>query len=126
MMRLFAAAVFSVSLFGSAFAADKPAPHCAPIAKFKAKFSDSKYHWQVLTPGQFHFSQGVYVGSPLTPEGLPPGDGALLLRHEGDEGALIIWTRDALACDPLPMPEKFIKLLAGIKTGAVDGDGSEL
>ena len=45
-----------------------------------------------LTPAQFHFLQGVYVLSPTTPDGLPPGDGALLLtRDHGDEG-LILWT----------------------------------
>jgi hypothetical protein len=30
-------------------------------------------HFSPLSPGQFHFVEGVDVGSPSTPEGLPPG-----------------------------------------------------
>ncbi len=33
-----------------------------------------------LTAAQFHFLQGVYVLNPTMPDGLPPGDGALLLN----------------------------------------------
>ena len=79
-----------------------------------------------LTPGQFHFAEGLYVGSPTTPEGLPPGDGALLVSREGDRGGIIIWTRGALACAPIPVSERLIKLIAGIKTGALDDQGNEL
>jgi hypothetical protein len=101
------------------------ASHCKPIAKLKADF-DEHTHFTPLSPGQFHFVEGVYVGSPSTPEGLPPGDGALLATHDGDKDGVIVWTRGALACSPLPVPEKLIKLMNGIKTGALDDDGQEL
>ena len=114
---------------GFALAADSGArtlaPHCKPILKLKADF-DEHTHFTKLSPGQFHFVEGVYVGSPATPEGLPPGDGALLAQHEGDKDGVIVWTRGALACAPLPIPEKLIKLMGAIKTGALDDDGQEL
>lgn len=93
--------------------------------KLKADF-DEHTHFAPLSPGQFHFVEGVYVGSPSTPEGLPPGDGALLATHDGDKDGVIVWTRGALACAPLPIPEKLIKLMGAIKTGALDENGQEL
>lgn len=102
-----------------------PAPHCMAIVKLKADF-DAHTRFTALTPGQFHFVEGVYVGSPITPEGLPPGDGAVLAQHDGDKDGVIVWTRGALACMPLPIPEKLIKLIGLIKTGALDADGGEL
>ena len=87
---------------------------------------DAKTHVVQLTVGQFHFVEGVYVGSPSTPDGLPPGDGALLFSHEGDKDGIIVWNRGGLACAPIPVNERLIKLIVGIKTGALDGDGNEL
>ena len=98
---------------------------CKPIVKLKAGF-DEHTHFTTLSPGQFHFVEGVYVGSPATPEGLPPGDGALLAQHDGDKDGVIVWTRGVLACAPLPIPEKLIKLIGAVKTGALDDDGQEL
>ena len=57
---------------GAVLAADKtPSPPCKPLANLWADF-DAKTHFTALTPGQFHFVEGLYVGSPTTPEGLPP------------------------------------------------------
>ena len=86
---------------------------------------DAKTHFAPLTPGQFHFSEGLYVGSPTTPEGLPPGDGALLATHDGDKGGVIIWTRGPLACSPIAINEKLVKLISDIKTGHLDSEGNE-
>ena len=80
----------------------------------------------MLTPGQFHFVEGLYVESPTTPEGLPPGDGALLATHDSGKNGIIVWTRGPLACAPIPINEKLVKLIAIIKTGALDGGGDEL
>jgi hypothetical protein len=102
-----------------------PLVRCKALVKLKADF-DAKTHWTQLSPGQFHFVEGVYVGSPSTPEGLPPGDGAMLAQHDGDKDGVIIWTRGPLACAPLPVPEKLIKLMGAIKTGALDDNGDEL
>jgi hypothetical protein len=106
-------------------AASVPKPPCTAIAKLKSHF-DAHTHWTALSPGQFHFIEGVYVGSPSTPEGLPPGDGALLAQHDSEKDGVIVWTRGPLACMPLPIPEKLIKIISSIKTGALDDDGNEL
>jgi hypothetical protein len=104
--------------------ASSPA-HCKALVKLKADF-DAKTHWMQLSPGQFHFVEGVYVGSPSTPDGLPPGDGAVLAQHDGDKDGVIVWTRGPLACAPLAIPEKLIKLMGAIKTGPLDDNGDEL
>lgn len=110
----------------AALAADKtPPPPCKPLSKLWGDF-DAKTHFTTLTVGQFHFVEGLYVGSPTTPAGLPPGDGALLATHDGAKNGIIIWTRGALACAPIPINEKLIKLIARIKTGVLDGGGDEL
>jgi hypothetical protein len=110
----------------AALGADRTfSPPCKPLVKILADF-DAKTHFAALTPGQFHFAEGLYVGSPTTPEGLPPGDGALVATHDGANGGIIIWTRGPLACAPIRINEKLIKLISGIKTGALDGEGDEL
>ena len=111
---------------GTALAADKtPSPPCKPLARLWVDF-DAKTHFTALTPGQFHFVEGVYVGSPRTPDGLPPGDCAVLATRDGAANGVIIWTRGPLACGPIQISEKLIKLIAAIKTGALDGEGDEL
>jgi hypothetical protein len=111
---------------GAALAADKaPSPPCKPLARLWLDF-DAKTHFTALTPGQFHFVEGVYVGSPTTPDGLPPGDGAMLATHDGAANGVIIWTRGSLACGPIQISEKLIKLIAAIKTGTLDAEGNEL
>jgi hypothetical protein len=110
----------------AALAAEETSPPpCKPLAKLWADF-DAKTHFTALTPGQFHFVEGAYAGSPTTPYGLPPGDGAMLATHDGVPNGVIIWTRGALACGPIQISEKLIKLIATIKTGALDGEGNEL
>ena len=130
MLRIAVVTAFVVGLNprigGAAFAGDRnPSPPCKPLAKLWAEF-DSKTHFTTLTPGQFHFVEGLYVGSPTTPDGLPPGDSALLATHDGAKNGIIIWIRGPLACSPIPINEKLIDLIAGIKSGALDGEGNEL
>jgi hypothetical protein len=93
-----------------------PAPVCAPLDKLKAG-GGGKAHFVALTAGQFHFMQGVYVAAPNTPPGLPPGDGALLVTHDGDKDGVILWTRGKNGCSPIPVPDELIKILNTIKTG---------
>ena len=115
-------------LCGPALAAERtppvPKPHCGPLADLKASGS-----FTVLTPGQFHFAEGVYVASPLTPPGgLPPGDGGLLIDY-GNGKAGVVWTRGKTFCITIfvtdaehhqgaymPMPVD-AKMMAAIKTG---------
>ena len=92
--------VVSIAVGGSASAAERapakaPPPKCMPLAQLRSDYAD-KTHLTVLTPGQFHFVEGMYVGSPFTPHGLPPGDGALMVEIEGHAG--IVWTRGKQAC----------------------------
>jgi hypothetical protein len=100
------------------------APHCMSLAKAqKAAGKDTAI--TALTSEQFHFLQGMYVALPTTPEGLPPGDGALLLTRDKGEAGLILWTRGMLACDPLPVDgtRKLLKVLADVKAHGGDGHG---
>jgi hypothetical protein len=118
--------VISLSCGGATLAADNsPKVPCKALAKLRADF-DARTHFVPLTPGQFHFAEGLYVGSPTTPDGLPPGDGALLVSRDGEKNGVIVWTRGSLACAPIPVDERLIKLIAGIKTGALDDQGNEL
>lgn len=101
-------------------------PHCMNLEKAqKAAGKDTAI--VALSPAQFHFLQGLYVAMPSTPEGLPPGDGAVLLTRDRGEEGVILWTRGALACDPLPIGHaaNLMKLLAGVKAGSA-GDGDAL
>jgi hypothetical protein len=117
---------FYLTMEGVALAADGAfSPPCKPLAKLLADF-DAKTHFAPLTPGQFHFAEGLYVASPTTPDGLPPGNSALLATHDGANGGIIIWIRGPLACAPIPINEKLMKLISSIKTGALDGEGNEL
>lgn len=107
------------------FARAGDAPHCIPLAKVKKDLGEgTKY--TALTPGQFHFAQGIYVGSPSTPEGLPPANGALVAEHEGSEGGVILWTRGPLSCGGLALTGDQLKLVRGIRTGALDASGDEI
>ena len=101
-----------------------PPPQCLALEKLKSSF-DATTKVTVLTPGQFHFVQGMYVGAPFTTPGLPPGDGALMVDAGGHAG--IVWTRGKQGCITFltfdehhagytPMPVD-AKVVAGIKTG---------
>jgi hypothetical protein len=118
-VMLKAGTIFScVCLASSALAVE--APRCASLENAqKAAGKDTAI--APLTPAQFHFLQGVYVLSPATPDGLPPGDGALLLTHDHGNEGLILWTLGPLVCEPMPAPKKLLEYLAQVKSGA-DGD----
>ena len=95
-----------------------PARQCARLSdKIKAETSTPRPHFVALTPGQFHFAAGIYVGNPGTPEGMPPGDGAILITRDGSKDGTIVWTRGKNACAPIKVPEPIMKLLNAIKTG---------
>lgn len=108
-----------------ALAENKTPSPCRPLVKLRADF-EANTHFTALTPGQFHFVEGIYVGSPTTPDGLPPGDGAMLATHDGAKNGIVLWIRGPLACGPIVISEKLIKLIANIKTGPVDAEGNEL
>ena len=120
-MRAAVILLASLTFGGPALAAHEhseraPEPKCRAIAEFKKDFGPH-IRFTTLTPGQFHFVEGVYVGSPTTPPGLPPGDGAMLATEKGAQKALLIWTRGDKGCDPLPIDIRLAELIPGIKTG---------
>lgn len=129
-MRTAAALCLALACGGSALAAERvqaSKPKCGLISVLMA---DKSIKLSFLTPGQFHFAEGLYVASPMTPPGgLPPGDGGLLVDYGGDRGG-VIWTRGKMAClmpfvtdaerhqaSYMPMPVNS-KMIATIQTGA--------
>jgi hypothetical protein len=105
-----------------ASAADKT---CSSLPKIKSELKDG-VTMTPLTPGQFNFLRGFYMGVPPTLQGTLPGTGAFLFEHKGDKGGVIVWTLGSLACQPTPVPPQFIDAMKGSKTGALDADGNEL
>ena len=78
------------------------------------------------TPGQYNFLKGAWSVIQSLPGDAPPGDGAQILRKDKIPGGAIIFTRgDKLACLVLPIPDRFLKLVIGVKTGKTE-DGIEL
>jgi len=57
-----------------------PTPRCESLTKFKEEApKDAKLI--TLNPGQYHFMLGYYAASISTPEGDPPGEGALIVNR---------------------------------------------
>jgi len=106
---------------------------CEPIAQIKNEAKGAKF--TQLNIGQYHVMMGIYLGSAITPEGIPPGDGAMLVQLEKSTGGILFWTKgDKDACEvvlksvgadhqphagyaPLMMPPEILKILKGIAGG---------
>jgi hypothetical protein len=120
---------FGLALFASsvpAMAANKAVPPiCNTLAKTKALLG-AHTSFSPVTPSQFHFLQGLYVALPNTPAGFPPGNGALLVQRDGEEGGMILWTRGPLVCSPLGLSPTVVKMLEKINSGTLDEDGAEI
>lgn len=99
--------------------------NCTALSKVKAQLPDGAT-LTALTPGQWNFLRGFYLGAPPTMQGKIPGTGAALLERKGAKGGMIVWTLNTLACRPFPVPAEFIAALKGSKTGPLDEDGNEL
>ena len=104
-------------------------PQCKPLTEIKAKNKEAKF--TPLSVGQYHFALGFYVGSPITPDGAPPGNGAMLVEAAGH--AAILWMRGAEACvtvialgqghgDYMPMPitAPQLAMLKAVRTGKLE------
>jgi hypothetical protein len=76
-----------------------------------------------LTPGQFNFVTGAYMAVP--PIGLPHGDKAKLITIPGQPGGVVFFLQGPMVCEPMPIPEPFVKALLARKTGNLT-DGIEL
>ena len=119
MNRIACALALSLAVI-PAYAAD--APKCTTLEKLQKEAGENTT-FTALTPAQYHFMQGMYVANPRTPEGLPPGDGALLLTLDNADVGMVVWTRGTLVCSPMPLskPKALMKMLGNLKAGA-DGD----
>ena len=142
-MKLSVALAFAaiVAMGVPAYAAEgkAPNPHCEDFAKLKASLAKSAdtagAKFTELTPGQYHFVAGIYMASPITPSGGPPGEGAQLLTMSGHSG--VLWThgkqicmsliatgekdengRPVVAYMPLPLSPDLLKMLESVKTGS--------
>ena len=98
---------------------------CTPIAKIAKSLKDG-VTVTALTPGQFNFLRGFYMGLPPTLQGKPPGTGAVLVQQKGSKAAMLLWTRGTLYCHATAVPPEFIDALKATKTGSLDGEGDEL
>jgi len=116
-----ALAIAACLLASNAIAREKV--ECRP---FDANDLGKGYTYTKVTPGQYHFLQGVWAVSPNLPGDAPPGDGAAVIRKDHTPGGAIAWTRGALVCTIISAPEKLLRLMSAIKTGQLDPDGQEI
>ena len=91
-------------------------PACKKISDIK-KTLGAHVHFATLTPAQYHFVEGIYVVDPRTPQGYPPGDGALLVTEKGAHTALVFWTRKDEVCGAYEIKTALAEMIPGIKTG---------
>lgn len=126
-LRLALVALLSFGASFAAIAADAPkrVSVCKDVAEVKALFPP-RTTFTVITPGQYHFAQGLYVAAPNTPQGLPPGKSALLALPPKAPGGVLLFIDGLKACDPMGLPGPGVNLLMRIITGGTDSDGDEL
>lgn len=129
--RIALASIASVLWIGHASALPSPTkPNCETIAKAEADFAKfiapDKAQFTKVTPGQFHFLQGVAAISPNTPPGLPPGDTAILAKGDRSEQGVILFVRGGKMCLPMEAPEMLIELMDRVLTDRLDAEGSEM
>ncbi len=102
-----------------------PDENCAAMSKIKAQLTEGTT-LTALTPGQWNFLRGFYLGAPPTLQGKIPGTGAALIERKGSKGGMIVWTRGLLACSPFPVPQALVDAIKRSKTGPLGEDGTEL
>lgn len=96
---------------------------CATLAHVQKKYPDNKI--VSLTPGQFHFLQGVYVMTPPLDGKLPPASGAALMASP-DGKFTLFYKKGALLCGEQPFPAALAEVLGHINTEALDAAGQEI
>ena len=111
--QLLIATTIVLGLSSVSYAETKHKPVCTTLDKIQAHFEPNSYVITSLTNSQYHFLQGIYVLSPETPSGLPPGDSALLFTFDNNKsiGGIIVWINGTLGCDPLKITKNLIDLL---------------
>ena len=124
MMRAASIALCLAIAGGPALADAASELKCTTLAKVQEKHGKDT----TITPlskAQFLFLSGVYVLNQDTPNGLPPGDSAVMLRKDKDKSAdgMVLFVLGQLVCQTMAAPKKLLDYLAQIKSGAgADGD----
>lgn len=96
---------------------------CRPLADMKAAAVEHKVHWITLSNDQFQFARGAFILAPNTPPGMPFGDSAALLQPEGDkDGGVIAFLDGDKFCEPMPVPQEFVKMLLELGTITHEGE----
>ena len=128
------ALTLALSFDASSTLAQSPTPtksRCEPLVKVEAAFAKSilpdKAQFTKVTPGQFHFLQGVSAMAPNTPPGLPPGDSAILAKGDRAKDGVILFVRAGkLMCFPMSAPPDLLDMIESIVTDKLDDGGDEL
>lgn len=127
-MRAIIAAAISLALGGSAVAAGHERAdqaECKTVDALKASLKDTKL--VTLSPGRFHFVEGLFAGLP--PIGLPNADGALLASGKGSDA--VVWMRGKCVATDVqifPLPKPFVAMLRAINPGVgetIDANDSD-
>jgi hypothetical protein len=126
MLDLAAFAAIGVTCCFPARAADAPkAPaSCTDISSLKNAIESHHGRWINLTSDQWRFLEGVSALAPSTPEGIPPGDRAVMAQFDGDEGAVIFFLDGDKACFPMSVPDVIVEMLMEVGEGTIKHEGT--
>ena len=116
----------------AAFAAPgaRPEPPCQSLAKAEADFAKfiapDKASFTWVTPGQFHFLQGIAALSPETPPGLPHATRAVLAKGDRSGQGVVMFVLGDNMCLPMAAPTQLIALMEKVLTERLDDLGDEM
>ena len=96
----------------------------ASVPKHAAEAHHGK--WIELTSGQWQFLRGIYAMNPLTPQGLPYGDKAALIKIDGRSGGLVFFIDGDKACTPMAVPDQLLSMMDDVATAKISHEGSAL
>jgi hypothetical protein len=99
---------------------------CLPLAGVKERAAKSGHTWKEVSPNEWEFLRGIYAMDPLTPPGLPFGDGAAIVREQGGDDGVVVFIDGDVACTPMPVPKSLLDLLATVAAGRINHDGDPL
>jgi hypothetical protein len=94
---------------------------CYPLADIRRFVDGAGGALVQLTPEQFQFARGLFVGAPPVSTALPPGDRALMGVVNDRVGILFI--DGDKACDGGVLPPTLRQMLLDVGAGKVNHDG---
>jgi hypothetical protein len=94
---------------------------CYPLADIRTFVERAGGALVQLTPEQFQFARGLFVGAPPVSTALPPGDHALMGVVNDRAGILFI--DGDKACDAGVLPPTLRQMLLDVGAGKVNHDG---